>query len=244
MDDLWFFGRAIAGQYLHCHPAETPVDDSPGEMVLSEPTWRRIRAPGWFNAETLARNSEMWREAQRHHCVLELSGVQHIDSTGIGLLLALEKRLTARGSHLVLMDPSPTVRKVLKCLRLEHHFLTASDIFTARELLDRNGHVPASIQPENGFHATLPLIWSGEITAANEPEYWRRIEQEIRSWAEITDIIPADLAELRFIDSTGIGVLLRARKLAQKLGVTLQLRGAIGPVLDILRVSRMDWLLD
>lgn len=54
--------------------------------------------------------------------VLDLSGVGFIDSSGIGLLAALNTRMKNAGRLLVLRKPSPNVRKTLELVQLLPYF--------------------------------------------------------------------------------------------------------------------------
>ena len=48
------------------------------------------------------------------------------------------------------------------------------------------------------------------------------------------------LAEVRFIDSAGVRVMLKARKEALKLGLKLKFAAASPPVLNVLRILRLE----
>ncbi len=47
------------------------------------------------------------------HVVLDMSQVSFIDSTGLGLLVRTDRRLSAAGRRLVLLRPHPNVQRVL-----------------------------------------------------------------------------------------------------------------------------------
>jgi anti-sigma B factor antagonist len=54
-------------------------------------------------------------DAEAHADVVRLDagGVQFLDSTALGVLLASAQRLSARGGRLELLDASPAVRRIL-----------------------------------------------------------------------------------------------------------------------------------
>ena len=52
-------------------------------------------------------------ESQGEIVRLDAGGVQFLDSTALGVLLASAQRLSARGGRLELMNASPAVRRVL-----------------------------------------------------------------------------------------------------------------------------------
>jgi anti-anti-sigma factor len=46
--------------------------------------------------------------------VIDLTGLEYIDSVGIGLLVASRRRLEAEGCTFTLRDPAPPVRRLLE----------------------------------------------------------------------------------------------------------------------------------
>ncbi len=54
--------------------------------------------------------------------VLELSAVELIDSSGVGALLSVQKRLPAKGEAVILRGARPAIVSVLELLRLHRVF--------------------------------------------------------------------------------------------------------------------------
>jgi len=238
------FGWAIAQQlwYLGWRRdfARPPFVAS---IELEERTWLRIRPPNVFTGETLRRDFPVWSPAVagNHHCLVDLAQVRFMDSAALGLLLDLRRRLARRDLCLVFLQPSAPVRAAFRALRVEHLFLFARDIFEARELIENcihRRHITAS-----SAHATLPLIWTGEIIAANAADHWSVIQAQIDSFNHGLQSIPVDLSALTFIDSTGVGMLVRARKYAASRGKTLEYLNAPQAVRNVLRIARLESLL-
>src|SRR5205823_2671851 len=78
------------------------------------------------------------------------------------------------------------------------------------------------------FHHTL--AWHGEITAANAEEVWQQTSSHLATLISPTTAQPStinhqpssvtlDLSDVPFIDSTGLGLMVRAKKFAQGQGV-------------------------
>jgi N-acetylglucosaminyldiphosphoundecaprenol N-acetyl-beta-D-mannosaminyltransferase len=74
-------------------------------------------------------------ECPNGHCLLDLSGVSIIDSTGVGLLLVLQKKMRAAGRELVLAAPSVGVQRALGAMHLESDFVIAPDLAAAQRLI-------------------------------------------------------------------------------------------------------------
>lgn len=68
-------------------------------------------------------------ETDKVRCVIDLSGVPFIDSTGVGVLVGALKRAREHGGTLTLACPQPRVRRVFEITGL----LTALPIFDSLE---------------------------------------------------------------------------------------------------------------
>ncbi len=66
--------------------------------------------------------------------ILDLSGIEYLDSSGLGLLLALSKEYGAQGGKLVLVI-NDTVDNILSLTRLNGIFATATDMNEARAMV-------------------------------------------------------------------------------------------------------------
>ncbi|NTU72397.1 MAG: STAS domain-containing protein [Coriobacteriia bacterium] len=66
--------------------------------------------------------------------VVDLSGVEYLDSSGLGLLLSLSKEYGAQGGKLVLVT-NETVDNILSLTRLNGIFSTADSMRQAGEIL-------------------------------------------------------------------------------------------------------------
>jgi len=65
--------------------------------------------------------------------VVDLSGLEYLDSSGLGLLLALSKEYGAQGGKLVLIT-NETVDNILSLTRLNGIFSTAGTMEEARQI--------------------------------------------------------------------------------------------------------------
>jgi exopolysaccharide biosynthesis WecB/TagA/CpsF family protein/anti-anti-sigma factor len=201
-------------------------------------------------------------------CFLDLSNVQLIDSTGVAVLMSLQQQLATQNRHLVLLAPTPAVTRAFAFKRLENFFLCASNFTQARELLQNRAHESeesVGVEQHSGFRA---LVWHGEITAVNADDVWERtrahIEQALRVrngdlWSSLntprsvppprhltpdTSLV-IDLSVVRFIDSSGLGLMVRVRKFARQAGINLRFTNLQPAVLNVIRIARLEeFLLD
>jgi len=215
---------------------------SPAAIDLVEPTWRRIRASTDLTRKCIQRDNALWSGLSDRHCLLDLSEVRSIDSTGLGLLIALERRLAREDFRLILLAPSERVRKALESEGLGPIFLIATDTLEARDrilALEREKLAVVTLST----HSTLPLLWKGTITAGNVDQVWAIAQAQIESFPDIDDPITIDLSGMTFIDSAGAALLSRVRTYAGYKGATVRFLEPSGPVRNVLRASKQESVL-
>jgi anti-sigma B factor antagonist len=92
--------------------------------------------------------------------------------------------------------------------------------------------VSVSSNREDGV-ATVML--AGELDLASVDVVSQAIDHEIA--AAGTEAVIVDLSDMAFLDSSGIAVLIKGRREADKTGVAYRVIGANGMVRDILRLT-------
>jgi N-acetylglucosaminyldiphosphoundecaprenol N-acetyl-beta-D-mannosaminyltransferase len=234
-NDLHHIGWPLLSQlYLQRLRAIRVSTGSKPAITQSEPTCIRVTAAKRLDHATLAQDANIWSQLRSQNCLLDLSEVEFIDSTGLAALIQLHRDL--QPCSLVLLAPSPTVRRILRRFQLEDFFGIAPTALEAREFF---GSSPAPCR--SAFAPVPPLLWTGEVTAANVEEVWATTRDGIEFLCNGGDKQPCiDLAELRFIDSSGVGLMLRARRYAESLGAELRFTNARGAVRNVLRMARLD----
>jgi anti-sigma B factor antagonist len=77
---------------------------------------------GGFETERLYREVDEAIEGGHKRCVVDLSGVRFLNSTGIGLLMTLLAKFRNRGGDLAIMRPAEQLKKLLIITKLEAIF--------------------------------------------------------------------------------------------------------------------------
>jgi len=238
--DLWHFSGAILAQswQMKWRPGARRCGP-PSSPVVVEPTWQRIQPADRLDAVSIRREARTWERLSTddRHCLLELGNVKFIDSTGVAMLVRLQRRMCASRRHLILLTPGLAVRRALALMRVEDFFEMADDAIRARELIEARER-ERSARVING--ARRPLIWRGEITAANAEEVWRQTRAEINSMSSWRKQWVIDLSQVRFIDSTGVGVMVRAKKYAPRRGASVRFADASTAVRNVVRLSKLE----
>jgi exopolysaccharide biosynthesis WecB/TagA/CpsF family protein/anti-anti-sigma factor len=218
MRDLWAFSWRIAVQWwlLQGFP-----------QLLQRAS--KFQVARWWDATTCV----------GPHCVLDLSGLRLMDSTDVGLLLVLQKKLHAAGRQLVLASASPGVRRVLALMGLKDYFEFAPNLAAAGSVIEaRTLEESTRVTPGEA----RGLSWQGEITAAHAAEFWNNT-RDFLAKAGTRIPIAIDLSHARFIDSSGLTIMVRIQQWAWRHGTKLVFTGAPQEVRSMLREARLDQLL-
>ena len=244
--DLWVFSRSILAQWWQLRSRRKKGQPNQvSSTVLAETTWQWIQLPERLDLAAV-RNDVLLVDqvlADGRHCILQMNQVNFIDSTGMGLLIRLQKKIRATGRQLVLLDPSAALKRALQLMHLQDFFATAPDFDAAREL------IAARTAEQNALGVIAPgkssdwIHWQGEITAANAEKVWQITEKQILAADRASRRLVIDLAQVRFMDSSGMGIMIRARKLAQLHSICLKFTGAQPAVQNVLRLARLNEFL-
>ncbi len=117
--------------------AQLEMDERPGVWVL--------HARGeldYADCDTFRHHVERILAEMPPGCIVDLSGIDYLDSSGLGLLLRLYREYSGGGGRLVLVA-SPTVKGILEITRLGDLFTTAADLATALEVANADGSTTA-----------------------------------------------------------------------------------------------------
>ena len=202
-----------------------------------------IKSPERLDLAAVCHDSPLLEQAlaDNHHCLLDMSNVRFIDSTGVGLLIRLQKKIRAADRQLILVAPSIMVQRALDLMRLQDFFAIATDLPSAQALIATREREQAGAVRLRSAAAANPLLWQGEITAANAQEVWERTEAHLTSKQRHELVI--DMSGVRFMDSTGLGMMVRARKLAQREQVKLDFTNLQPAVQNVIHLARLEAFL-
>jgi N-acetylglucosaminyldiphosphoundecaprenol N-acetyl-beta-D-mannosaminyltransferase len=255
--DLWVFGWALFAQLWQLQlrsrkPAGTPPSrpqsggEGRGEMafrVRGDANWQCIKLPERLDLAAVRKNVLPVDDiaADDRHCLLQMDKVTFIDSTGVGLLIRLQKKIRETGRQLVLLAPSPMVRRALALMQLQNFFASAPDFASAQQLIAARTREQTGAVRLRSPAAINPLLWQGEITAANAAEVWTTTETHLTSKQRRELVV--DMSGVRFMDSTGLGLMVRAKKLAQLERVKLEFTHPQPAVQNVIHLARLDEFL-
>jgi N-acetylglucosaminyldiphosphoundecaprenol N-acetyl-beta-D-mannosaminyltransferase len=242
--DLGVFGWKLYMQLWHLQ--FRPRQSDRGQLRVSRDRYedcQSVEFPQCFDAEVVRHIPSLTDQivSDSGPCLLEMDKVKFIDSTGVGWLVRLQKEIRSMGQELVLIGPTPQVRRALALMKLEGFFDSAVDYPTARDLIHSRARERFNTVRLRDAKVPNVLFWEGEITAANAKEVWRKTEILLTSTQRQEFVI--DLSAVRFMDSTGLGLMVRAKKLARREGVKLMFVDPQPAVRNVIQVARLKELL-
>ncbi len=167
---------------------------------------------------------------------LDLSGVTFMDSAGVGQLVGLYRARVRSGAGMVLINPSEPVRTLLTALKLDRIIPTANEPSEVPAVLGLRRVGPANTVDQQ----TVSVKFIGELTAPRVPGHLNWLND---AWAAKPAAchLQLDLSQIGFIDSSGLGLLVHAHKLAkQRAGANLRIRGAGSNVRNVTQLARLD----
>ncbi len=236
--DVRVFTLAILRQWWQLRVRKSPPPAAKSEVVPDPFGNFVIRAPVRLGAaEAQAGRAEWLRATENGQVMFDLSDTVFTDSTGIGVLIRLRKRARELGHHFFLIAPRPPVEAALKLMKLDEFFTVQTSVAGARILMESIARAPAVTSGVQ--EAELQIRWAGEITALNAIELGVGTESELSQTSPGMTVV-IDLSRVTFVDSTGIGLMLRFKKNLKRRDICLKYVNPIESVRNVLRHTRLE----
>jgi len=246
MRGFWVFIWAIVLQWWRMQLRGVTSRSAPRvNPVKNKKQWQHIVFPKRVDGEAVRPYSLLCSNAlaSSQTCLLDLQRVRFVDSTGMGLLVRLQRHARIAGRNLILLAPSSAVRSALRLMKLENFFTIAQDQMCAQQMIDGNRfYGPVLVQPAY-YPWKASIFWQGEITSRNVDEVWKSTSGELMHRSTRDRRCFIDVSGLHFIDTAGAGMMLRAKKTAQQQGVDLVFTGIRPDVRNVLQLSKVDSLI-
>jgi N-acetylglucosaminyldiphosphoundecaprenol N-acetyl-beta-D-mannosaminyltransferase len=235
---IWNFSRAVLRQSWQLRTRKTApsagaanvIPDPFGNLVIRVPI--RLGA-----AEVQLCRAEWLRAVKSGHVMFDLSDTVFADSTGIGLLIRLRKQARDLGNQFILVAPRPPVAAALRLMKLDEFFTIQASLAGARILMESAAGAPTVTSGVT--EKELQIRWVGEITVLNVVELGAFTESELAQVTPGMNVV-IDLSRVTFVDSTGIGLMLRFKKNLKRRDVELKFINVSGSVLNVFRHTRLE----
>jgi N-acetylglucosaminyldiphosphoundecaprenol N-acetyl-beta-D-mannosaminyltransferase len=243
--DFWVFGRGLLQQWLLLRPGRAGLAKAVRPPMTLQDEGAMLVLPDRLDAAFVAGVAAHWETlaATGGTLLTDASRVGFIDSTGVGALIRLRKRLRANDAELILVGSSPALLQGLDLMKLSALFLSATDLAQARALMARlelERKAPVQIRSQN---LKMHLDWSGDVTSSTIEEVWNRTAFLIDAHSHKREELAIDLEKVRFMDSSGLGFMVRVRRMAQEHGLLLRFVNPSDAVQRVVRMAKLDDLL-
>ena len=101
----------------------------------------------------------------------------------------------------------------------------------------------STVPVTSGVHeAELQIRWTGEVTALNAVELGAYTESEL---AQVSPgmTVAIDLARVTFVDSTGIGLMVRFKRNLKRRDINLKFDAPVASVRNVMRQTQIEEFL-
>lgn len=172
--------------------------------------------------------------------IIDLSKVTRIDSAGLGHLLQTMRHAWAKETPGYFSTPSDCVHAILQITRLDRVIPLATEIAHAQKLLSDESF-RESIRPEvveSGLSMLVmipPLLMKDNVST-----FFSTISEE---WAKRPSLreLKLDFAGTRFVDSSGLGFLVKChRMVGERDSGTMELLRIPPAVRNVIRIARLE----
>lgn len=253
--DLWVFGMAIQRQVrdsrarraarrpetaMGAKATVIPVvsaGKAPGQPTTAV---QRLEGPERLDAASAGELRNAWISAvEGGDVVLDLGSTQFADSTGIGLLTRLRRQARESGREFRLAAVGSRIRDSLRLMQLESFFQVLGSVEEATASIgeQRRQQAPVAVVPE-----TAELRWQGDITAVTA-DVVASVALPLIEAKAAGSRLAVDLSGVSFVDSTGVGMMLKLKKAAKRRDVELVYEKATPAVLNVLKLTKLDEFL-
>jgi len=239
--NFWKFTSAVLKQWWRLRsrkkgppPVQADVMPDPhGNLV--------IRAPVRLDAAAVSAAQAEWQRAvESGHVLFDLSETTFTDSTGVGMLIRLRKRARELDRQFILIAPRPPVQAALKLMKLDEFFTVQASLTSARILMESSaGAAPVT---SGVTEKELSIRWTGEITTLNAVELGAYTESELNQVSPGMNVV-IDLSRVTFVDSTGIGLMVRFKKNLKRRDINLTFSNVSASVRNVIRVTQLEAFL-
>ena len=242
--DLWVFGTAILRQWWQLRQVRS--HSAQGSGVTAQATRNGMCVLICFadrvDAATIQEHANLWcRIGDRQgHVILDLSQAMFMDSTGVGLLVRMQKQLRGQERQMILVAPTPAVRRALDLMRLTGFFPIVEDLAAAHQLVKERQKEQSVVVTMNLGDRSEAMAWQGEIVASNAEAVWQMTLDHIAHAQGREMGINISLAAVRFIDSTGVRLMVRLCREARQRGLQVRFTAPQEAVRNVLRILNMD----
>jgi N-acetylglucosaminyldiphosphoundecaprenol N-acetyl-beta-D-mannosaminyltransferase len=214
---------------------ELPLDASSAPPF---PANENLEVLEWKGALTASRRQFFPSPKGDRPFIIDLSAVTSVDHVGLGTLLRAMRPAWAGSIPSCIARPSPAVTRAFAVTGLGRILPIAHSPEEAARIMAEDSSPGLSRTVDQKFVVAMPL----RLTVSNAAECHKEI---VQGWDRNprARILALDCSETAFMDSSGLGLFLKAKRLAEgRAGGSLTVENPTENVLNVLRVSKLEKL--
>ena len=240
LKNLFVFGWEIVRQTWHTKALfRKTAGDGVQSLPIASDT-QIVVMPPRLDAASVQESRQRWEvTATRGTVVVDLSATVFVDSTGVGFLMRLRRLAREKDSAFALAGVSAAVWRNIEMMKLGEFFPVGATVDRALQIA---GESRVSAPRSQATAEGIILHLQGELTEATAKDTFEKcaaLISEVHSGQKVT----VALSEVTFLDSAGISVLVRLRKLVRAAGLELEFVKPTASVHNSLQMSGLATLL-
>lgn len=237
-NDIKFLARQIIRERRASRSSGVLVPAPPGERLPDG--IERVNWSGPLHGEALA---QLPRPTMKSAFVVDLSGVTSIAPDGLGLMARIIRQAWQAELGACFFSPSPAVRESLEAAKLVRLLPLAATVGEAARRVQAEAAAVRLRPPATENGCVLLFTLPPRVTAENADLCARAVEEGWNARPRMRQLV-LDLADTTFIDSSGLGFLLRMHRLAaSRAEGGLRLLNLHDNVLNVIKIARVGGLL-
>ena len=243
--DLFVFGTSFLRQHLALRRTPDLTNQHPIAHLIAVQEKAILNLQGCLTMDHLEAFYKAGQQALvvSPHILVNLSGVEFCDSTGIGALLELGKQARSAGGELCLAAVPARLYQTLVLLKMEELFVMYPSL--------------EAYLAEHASNPIPPFITSSRISARSPEQTWTVLRccrvldastapDFIQTGADAlakNPFLVCDLSETVYLASAGLAALAQLRKIASNLNGELRVVSCSPNVLQVIKMARFDRVL-
>ncbi len=236
--DIKFLVRQIVRERIMARPAaEAPAAEPVTEAVEGIDTIR------WNGLLSDSRADDLPMPSMRAPFVIDLSAVTHVDNGGLGLMTRVIRRAWLADSGGCFLAPPGIVRTSLAAAKLDRILPLAPTMQEAAKRARLEAAAARLRPPVTEEGNVLLFQLPARVTAENAEGCGLAIRQGWESRPKMRELV-LNLSDTEFIDSSGLGLLLKARRMAdERGGGRFRLMNPHDNILNVINLAKVGEVL-
>lgn len=238
--DLFVFGAGIVRQIWNTRSMRRASQDGGMQTLAVDADAQILVMPERLDAAAVRDSRAQWEgKANGGLIIADLGATKFIDSTGVGFLMRLRRLARETKAAFALASVAPSVWRSIELMKLGDFFPVGANVDEAWQAAnDSREQMHFSRPTQDG----VALQLQGELTEATVDDAYKNCVEMISELAPGC-IVTLDLSQVAFMDSAGIALLVRLRKMVRSANLELQIVNSSAAVTNILQMSGLAALL-